>query len=175
MKRYVALLRGINVGGTHPVDMKRLKVLFESSGYHEVSTYINSGNVIFTAEEQPARIRENIVRSIEKEFGFVVPALIKSQREMRRIAGVVPASWLNDKEQKTDVAYLFPDIDSETTIDALPAKREYVDIRYTKGALYWNVDRKNLIRSNLSKIASHPLYKLMTVRNVNTCRYLAER
>ena len=60
-------------------------------------------------------------------------------------------------------------------INGLPVKKEYVDMRYTRGALYWNVDRKNLGKSNLNNIAAHRLYKQMTVRNVNTCRYLAER
>ncbi|MBN1760547.1 MAG: DUF1697 domain-containing protein [Chitinispirillaceae bacterium] len=172
--RYTALLRGINVGGTHRVEMKRLKSLFESLGYGNVETYINSGNVIFDTGDKPAGIGRRVAKSIEAEFGFAVPVLILSQRDMRRIAGAVPRSWLNDKEQKTDVAYLFLEIDTEKTIDVLPVRREYIDIRYTRGALYWNVDRKNLARSNLSKIASHPLYRQMTIRNVNTCRYLAE-
>lgn len=173
--RFVALLRGINVGGTHRVEMDRLEELFVSSGYREVSTYINSGNVIFDADATTAVLERTLAECIEKEFGFPVSTLVKSRREMRRIARVVPETWLNDKEQKTDVAYLFPAIDSEKIIADLPVKKEYIDIRYTGGALYWNVDRKNLGKSNVSKIAAHRHYKLMTVRNVNTCRYLAEQ
>ncbi|NLL75142.1 MAG: DUF1697 domain-containing protein, partial [Erysipelothrix sp.] len=49
--KYVALLRGINVGGKNKVDMKELKALFIDLGYTEVQTYINSGNVIFDTNQ----------------------------------------------------------------------------------------------------------------------------
>ena len=172
---YVALLRGVNVGGTHRVEMKRLKTLFESLDYRDVETYINSGNILFDAGASIAVVERTLAESIQKEFGFPVPTLVKSRRELQRIARVVPETWLNDKEQKTDVAYLFPAIDTPDIINDLPVKKEYVDVRYTRGALYWNVDRKNLGKSNLSKVAAHPHYRQMTVRNVNTCRYLAGR
>ena len=173
--RFVALLRGINVGGTHRVEMPRLRALFESLGCRKVETYINSGNVLFEADVTTTAVERTLAERIEKEFGFAVPILVKPRREIRRIADAVPETWRNDKEQKTDVAYLFPAIDSSDVINALPVKKEFIDLRYTRGALYWNVERKNLGKSNLNKIVTHRLYKLMTIRNVNTCRYLAGR
>lgn len=172
---FVALLRGINVGGTHRVEMKRLRTLFQSLGYRGVTTYINSGNVLFEADEESNHLQPIIAENIQKEFGFSVPTLVIPRREMRRIARAIPETWLNDKAQKTDVAYLFPAINTAKIIDDLPVNKEFVTISYTKGALYWNVQRENLGKSNLSKIATHPHYRLMTVRNVNTCRYLAEK
>ena len=171
--QYIALLRGINVGGTHKIEMKKLRELFLSLGYTGVSTYINSGNVFFEATGKTPLLRKKISEAIESTFGFPVPTLVKSRREIQSIADAVPQMWRNDADQKTDVACLFPEIDTPKTIDDLPLNRDMVAVRYVPGALFWNVARENLGKSRLNKIAAHPLYRLMTVRNVNTCRYLA--
>lgn len=170
--RYIALLRGINVGGNKSVNMKRLKTLFESMGFLNVSTYLNSGNVIFDSDKRRDMVKKQIETSIEEEFGFEVTTLVKTQEEMRVIAEAIPQEWQNDDTHKTDVAYLFPEIDSELTIDTLPIKREYIDIRYVKGALFWNVSRKDYNKSQINKIIGQRIYQKMTVRNVNTARHL---
>ncbi|MFA6520856.1 MAG: DUF1697 domain-containing protein [Candidatus Gracilibacteria bacterium] len=171
--KYIALLRGINAGKEKRVDMKKLKALFESLGCANVSTYINSGNVTFEAREKQQDIRKKIELNIKKEFGFDVPTLVKTKNEITRIANAIPKNWQNDSTQRSDVAYLFSEIDSKNTIEQLPIKKEFIDIRYVKGAVYWNVDRKNYNKSHLNKIIGHKLYQFMTVRNVNTARHLA--
>ena len=172
--RYVALLRGINVGGNRKVEMKRLKSLFESYGYVKVSTYINSGNIIFESEDDRKSIQGKIKAGLEKEFGFDIPALVKTESEMKEIAHAIPTEWKNDSSQKSDVAFLFPEIDSRETIEELPINKEFINIRYVRGAIFWNVDRKNYNKSYLNKIVDHKHYQFMTVRNVNTARHLAE-
>lgn len=171
--KYIALLRGINVGGNRKVEMKRLRNLFESLGYENVSTYLNSGNVIFESGAEREVLQNDIPKKLKKEFGFEIQALIKKEKEIKNIANVIPKEWQNDSEQKTDVAYLFPEIDSKKTIDELPIKKEFIDMRYVKGAIIWNVKKKEYNKSHLNKIISLKQYQLMTVRNVNTARYLA--
>jgi uncharacterized protein (DUF1697 family) len=105
-------------------------------------------------------------------LGFEVPVLVKTKQEMKQIAKSIPKNWVNDETQKTDVAYLFPEIDDKTILDSLPIKKEYLEILYTKGALIWNVKRKNYNKSQLNKLIGHKTYKQMTVRNVNTARKL---
>ena len=168
--KYIALFRGINVGGNKKVEMKKLKSFFESLDFKNVSTYINSGNVTFETSRKPQC--EKIESALEKEFGFAMQVLIKTEKEIQEIAAAIPGNWQNDAIQRTDVAYLFPDIDSRKTLDELPVKKEFIEIRYTKGAIFWNIQRKNVYKSQLAKIISHKLYKSMTVRNVNTARYL---
>ena len=92
---------------------------------------------------------------------------------MVKIANTIPDDWQNNNDQKTDVAYLFESIDNENIIDELPIKKEYIQLIYVKGALIWNVRREDYNKSYLNKIISHKVYKDMTVRNVNTARYLA--
>ena len=71
MKTYVALFRGINVGGTGVLAMKDLVGIFESLDFQEVKTYIQSGNVVFrSAEENRARIASRTSGEIKKRFDF---------------------------------------------------------------------------------------------------------
>jgi uncharacterized protein (DUF1697 family) len=70
---YVALLRGINVGGKNKMEMARLKATFESAGMKDVTTYINSGNVVFTDNRRkPATINRTLEKAIEADFGFAI-------------------------------------------------------------------------------------------------------
>lgn len=64
MKKYIALLRGINVGGNNKVSMKELKAIFEQNGFDDVATYINSGNMIFCCEDSPIESLQNKCRDL---------------------------------------------------------------------------------------------------------------
>lgn len=172
--KYILLLRGINVGGNRIFKMERLRNILESLGYTKVVTYLNSGNAIFESDSDREKLQQEISSGIKIELGFDIAILIKTDREINKIASTIPKNWKNDSLQRTDVAYLFPQIDSEKIIDELPLKREFIDVRYIKGAIYWNVKRENVYKSQLAKLIGHKLYKSMTIRNVNTARYLAE-
>ena len=173
--KYVALLRGINVGGIRPVKMKSLRSLLESMEYTHVSTYLNSGNVIFESNKNQETVQEEINIRLKNELGFDIPTLVITHRALRNIEEAIPDEWAIDPHQRTDVAFLFPAIDSEKTIDDMPINREYIDIRYVKGALFWNIIRSDYNKSRLNNITGHPLYQQMTIRNVNTVRALAEK
>ena len=170
--KYVALLRGVNVGTSKRVDMKTLKKLFESIGYTEVVTYINSGNIQFSVDETHDKVEEDIKEILFKNLGEGIKVLLKTKEQMREIAKTIPVEWKNDEEQKTDVAYLFKCINRKEIADELPINKEYIRILYVDGALIWNVKRKDYNKSQLNKIIGHKIYKEMTVRNVNTARYL---
>ena len=171
---YIALLRGINVGNSVKIKMKELKTLFEQCGFSNVSTYINSGNVIFNSNDKENSITENIEKALQTMTGNEIKVLVKTKCEMLKIANAIPSDWQNNDDQKTDVAYLFESIDNENIINVLPIKREYIQIIYIQGALIWNVRRADYNKSHLNKIISHTVYTDMTIRNVNTARYLAK-
>jgi uncharacterized protein (DUF1697 family) len=99
MTVYVALLRGVNVGGRAKVEMRELKKQVESLGCSDVSTYINSGNVIF----RDRRAASTLARELEKELGRGVA--VRSLAQMRALCERIPDGWGNDKEQKTDVGF----------------------------------------------------------------------
>jgi uncharacterized protein (DUF1697 family) len=85
MTTYVALLRGINVSGHNIIKMERLRAVFEDLGFAHVQTYVQSGNVVFAADEPPAGLAAKIERKILDEFGFEVPVLTKSAKELKDI------------------------------------------------------------------------------------------
>ncbi|MBU0485069.1 MAG: DUF1697 domain-containing protein [Proteobacteria bacterium] len=171
--RYAALLRGVNVGKSVKVPMASLRSLIENIGFRNVATYLNSGNVIFDSELPKREIESSIEESLAKLIGQKIPVLVKSSSELDLITNSIPAEWQNDDLQKTDVAYLFKEADNEKTLVSLPVRREFPDVRYVEGALFWNVSRKNYNKSQLNKIIGHVLYEKMTIRNINTARQLA--
>lgn len=170
----IALLRGINVGNLAKINMKELKALFAQCGFANVSTYINSGNVIFQSNDDKNTITTNIEKALNIKTGNEIKVLVKTKSEMVKIANTVPSDWQNDDVQRTDVAYLFEAIDNENIINMLPIKKEYIQLIYVHGALIWNVRREDYNKSHLNKIISHEAYKDMTIRNVNTARHLAK-
>jgi uncharacterized protein (DUF1697 family) len=103
MTVYVALLRGVNVGGRGKVDMRELKRQVESLGCSDVSTYINSGNVIF----RDRRAASTLTRLLEAELGRRVA--VRSLAQIQALCRRIPADWGNDKEQKTDVGFALDD------------------------------------------------------------------
>jgi uncharacterized protein (DUF1697 family) len=86
-KRWVALLRGINVGGKNLVPMKELVAMFAAAGCSDVKSYIQSGNVVFSATAAAAAKLPAVVgKSIERRFGFAVPIVVRSADDLAAIA-----------------------------------------------------------------------------------------
>ncbi len=83
---YIALLRGINVSGSNKIKMAELKQLFLDLGYKDVSTYIQSGNVIFTSNiKEPILIEDTIISAISKHFGYAIKVLVLTKNELTTI------------------------------------------------------------------------------------------
>jgi len=170
---YIAFLRGINVGGKNTVAMKLLKEVFEKSGMKSVSTYINTGNVIFQNDNLGKDdIEEALEKAIAVTFGFSIKIFLKTKHELQAIVEKLPISWENDTEMKCDVMFLWKDVDKKDVLEQLVIKPEIDDVKYVAGAILWHVDRKNMTRSGMMKLIGTNLYKQMTIRNCNTTRKL---
>lgn len=172
---YVALLRGVNVGGTGKVDMKQLKSVFDEAGMASARTYINSGNVIFESDV-PDRLRVATVLedAIAAHFGFAVRVLVRGLEEMRSIVAAAPDHWTNDDAMRCDVFFLWDDVDRPSVLEQLPSDPALEDVVYTPGAVIWRVDRGNVRKSRMTRILGTPLYKQLTIRNCNTARKLLQ-
>ncbi|MDY7232809.1 DUF1697 domain-containing protein [Hyalangium rubrum] len=97
MARYVALLRGINVGGNKKVPMARLRQLLEGLGYTDVATLLQSGNAVFTSKKKaPAQLARQIEAAITEEFGFQVSVLVRTRDEL---AAAIQANPLPGAEE----------------------------------------------------------------------------
>src|SRR5579872_5223359 len=170
---YVALLRGINVGGKHKVEMVKLKQAFERLGFKDVRTFINSGNVVFQAEgTDEAKLTKTIEAALEREFGFLIKVLVRSRDEIRQLVEALPASWVNDADMKCDVMFLWPELDSPEILKQIPFNPEVEDVRYFPGAVVWRVDRDQIRRGQVLRLVGTDVYKKLTIRNPNTVRKL---
>ena len=98
MRRYIALLRGINISGKNKIPMAELKKEFEKLGFEEVKTYLNSGNVIFSSDEDDIeKFTEQIETMIKNQFGFVIPVFVIAKEKLGDILRNTPGWWGNDK------------------------------------------------------------------------------
>jgi uncharacterized protein (DUF1697 family) len=172
---YLALLRGINVGGNNKIDMKLLKQTFEQVGMQDVVTYINTGNIIFsyigTSKNELSRLLEEAVHS---GFGLQIKVVIRSAEDVREIVKAIPDTWKNDKDMTSDVMFLWDEIDDKSVLENVVIKPEIDTVKYVPGAILWSVDKKNVTKSGKAKIVGSKIYKQVTVRNVNTTRKIYE-
>jgi uncharacterized protein (DUF1697 family) len=172
---YVALLRGINVGGNALVSMKELKTCFERLGLQDVLTYINSGNIIFKdSRREIPQLTQLIESGIRAHCKMDIRVVIKSRKELAAICKTMPSDWVTDKVMRTDVMFLWDEVDTPEMIAAIPANPKVDRLIHMKGALIWNITRKDYGKSKVPKMIGSRFYKNMTARNANTTRRLLE-
>ena len=172
---YVALLRGINVGGNNMVSMKALKESFERLGFGNVRTYINSGNILFSTSESDARtIEDRIDRMLTRDYGLKGKTVVRSHAEMARLVKTIGKTWKFEPESRYNVIFLRHTIDSRKVLDQLTTKPEIEEVVYCPGTLLWSARADTLTRTAMVKLSSKPIYQEMTIRNVNTTRKILE-
>jgi len=123
MNRYIAILRGINVSGAKTIKMEDLRKNFQKQGFENITTYIQSGNVIFTSGETvPSKLASKIAEAIKTDFGFDVPVIVLSADELKTIISNNP---LNNGTN--DTAFLHV-----TFLTEKPAAFKFSDIEAKK-------------------------------------------
>lgn len=172
---YVALLRGINVGGKNKIDMKMLKQSFERVGMESVQTYINTGNIIFSSRDKTATELPLILEeAIMEDFRLQIRVLVRSFPEIQNLMDALPSHWQNNAEMKSDIMFLWEEIDNKDIVARINPREgtgDSVDtVLYIPGTLLCSCDRRNQSKSFFVKLASSTEYKQMTIRNVNTTR-----
>lgn len=92
MSTYIALLKGVNVGGHNKIPMSKLRELLTKEGFQNVQTYIQSGNIIFQSSDKTDVIENNIQKAIHVHFGFDVAVIVKTYQELQDIFDACPFS-----------------------------------------------------------------------------------
>lgn len=106
--KYVSILRGINVSAQKIIKMAELKFLYEEHGFQNVVTYIQSGNVIFDANDKDkSKLKKNIENFIEDKYKFHVPVEIRSHREISNVIKHCPFDSVNLAESGTKILVTF--------------------------------------------------------------------
>ena len=107
VKRYIALLRGINVSGKNKISMSELKKEIAALGFTEVATYLNSGNVIFSSTLNEKDTLSNKIKSMIKDrFGLDIPVFIILQQELEDLLKNAPDWWGTDNEEIYDLSLI---------------------------------------------------------------------
>lgn len=172
---FVALLRGVNVGGNNMIRMSALKESFTALGFGQVTTYINSGNIIFKTKEADARkLEKKIEQMLAKEYELGSKVVVRSLAEMENLVRSLPESWNSDSRWRYNVIFLRHTIDSEEILADVPIKTEIEEVLYRPGTLLWCARIDELNRTNMLKLASRKMYQDITVRNTNTTKKLCE-
>jgi uncharacterized protein (DUF1697 family) len=173
--RYVALLRGINVGGKTLIKMADLKTCAESLGLDDVSTYIASGNVLFdSSERDKQKLERTFERAIEKRFGLPVKVIVLDRRAYARVVKAIPKSWVGDERLRANVAFVRRGIDSKQVVRELQPDPAVEEVKAIDGAILWATKRTAVTRSVMRKLIGGAAYKELTVRNLNTTLKLQE-
>jgi uncharacterized protein (DUF1697 family) len=173
---YIALLRGINVGGKNIIKMEALKQCFVDMGFSDVKTYIQSGNVIFkTQESDKFELMKEIENQLLKTFAVEIKTLVITADELQEIVEQAPEHFgLESDNFRYDVWFLLPSI----TADEIPSNvklRERVDFLQTgKNALYTSRLTSEMNKSYLPKFIKTTMYHHVTIRNWNTVTKLLE-
>jgi uncharacterized protein (DUF1697 family) len=175
VKIFVALLRGVNVGGKNMIRMSALKESFEMMGFGDVATYINSGNIIFKTQEGNARkLERSIEGMLSNEYELDCKVVVRSLSEMADLVKSLPETWDGDGSWKYNVIFLRHTIDSENILDGLKPRSDIEQIVYRPGTLLWSARISDLGRTSLHKLPSQKIFREMSVRNTNTTRKLYE-
>lgn len=130
---YVALLRGINVVGKHIVPMKQLAEVFGEARCGNVRTYIQSGNVVFTASPKAVKaLPALLAKKIEERFGFSVPIILRNREELAQAARANPFLKAG-LPQPTLHVYFLADMPSADAVQALDPQRSTPDAFHVSG------------------------------------------
>ena len=175
--KYIALLRGINISGKNKISMSELKSELEKNKYQNVSTYLNSGNVIFESDiDNKESIMKDIYKIIKNKFNLEIPVFIMTSLELEDILSHNPDWWGTDnKEIYDNIIFIIPPTTYNEVFDTIGSPNEYEKIQEYKNNIFWSFDLKNYRKSNWwSKTASTEISDKITIRTANTMRKILE-
>lgn len=176
--KYIAFLRGINISGKNKISMPELKKLLEENNYQNVSTYLNSGNIIFECNiNNKQTIMNNIHTLIKTKFILNIPVYITTDKELEDILNNSPKWWgSNNKEIYDNLIFIIPPTKYEEVYNTIGSPKEGLEqIEEYNNCIFWSFDLNNYRKSNWwVKTASTNIKDKITIRTANTMRKILE-
>lgn len=174
MTTYIALLRGINVGGNRIIKMLDLKAMFQSLGVNNVRTYIQSGNVVFENDELPENLLSGTIeRQIKEVFGFDVPVIIRTVEEMEQVIANNPFPLTEKDDFKRWYVSFLPAEPSTLALEKLRIYENGPDQIQFVGREMYVLYEVSVSQSALSKVPFDKILGMpITARNWNTVNKL---
>jgi uncharacterized protein (DUF1697 family) len=172
-KRYVCLLRGINVGGKNPVPMAALRGCLEEAGFERVRTYIASGNVLLETSRPQKELEDAIEVVLEQAFQVPLTVVVRSEAQMRAVVAKAPKGFGTEPgTYHSDAIFLKAPLTPKGAMKVVQL-RDGVDQAWEgTGVLYFQRLSAKRTSSKLNSIMGTPEYRQMTIRNWNTTQKL---
>lgn len=169
-QKYIALLRGINVGGNNIIKMTDLKSCFEGMGFTGVSTYIQSGNVIFfSRDHDKAKLTGKIEKELSERFTYSSLTVLKTYQELEAIVSGAPTGFGNSPgEYKYDVMFLREGLSAADLVKQIPLQEGVDQVWNGPGVIYFSRLGSKSSQSRMSRIMTMSFYREITIRNWNT-------
>lgn len=176
MKRYIALLRGVNVGGKNRVVMSELKLELSKRGLLDVSTYINSGNIMFTSEcRSTTEMASTVSQAVSECSGVTCDVVVISSKALQKIVARAPQWWGEDASWKHNLLFIIPPATVEHVVHAIGELKPRIEaVEAGKDVIYQSMSFDQFGKTTTGKLASNPVYKQITIRNYNTVVKLAK-
>lgn len=178
MKRYIALLRGINISGKNKISMSELKSGFMELGYADVITHLNSGNVVFSIDENDVNfLAGKIKEMIRERFDLEIPVFVILQEELEDVLSKAPDWWgTDDKETYDNLIFVMPSATAEIIAEKIGEPTKGLEQVYIcRNTVFWSFDRKKYAKANWwKKTATAGIGEMITIRTANTLRRIVK-
>ncbi|MBL0937772.1 MAG: DUF1697 domain-containing protein [Gemmatimonadaceae bacterium] len=172
--RWLALLRGINVGGNNIIPMADLRACIEELGYEDVATYIQSGNVLFDGPATHAKVVAKVEKALKKNFDYEAKLVLLSADQLAEVIAEAPRGFgSKPDEYRYDVMFLRPTVNAEELVKDFPVNPEVDACWAGSHAVYYRRLIAKADQTYLDRAIRLPAGREMTVRNWNTTSRLA--
>ncbi len=167
---WLALLRGINVGGKNVIRMAELRSCFEANSFRDVVTYIQSGNVIFRSPDSaPEALTIRIEEMLGSAFGYRARVVLRSREQLEAVVAGAPAEFGSQPDRyRYDTIFLMPPLTASAAMEEVLVRPGVDEAWAGEEVLYFSRLIARASRSYLSRLVSMPVYQEMTIRNWNT-------
>ena len=174
-RSHVALLRGINVGGRNRIAMTDLRDAFTECGFTEVSTYIQSGNVLFRTDRPASSLEGEIETALERRFGVPLVVVVRSHRQLRSVVERAPDGFGAEPDRyHSDVVFLRSPLTARQAMRVVQL-RDGVDSAWSgRGVIYFARLSERRTQSKMASIVGTPEYQSMTIRSWSTTTKLLD-
>ncbi len=177
LNHYLALLRGVNVGGGNIIRMTDLKTCFEANGLDHVTTYIQSGNVLFTTPEaDPEKLAKDLEKSLSRTFKpYNARIILCTQAKLNKIFHQAPKGFgSRPGEYRYDVIFLRAPLTAAEAMKSVETRPGVDEVMAGPDVLYFSRLAARASQTRLTRLISLPIYQYMSIRNWNTTRKLLE-
>jgi uncharacterized protein (DUF1697 family) len=172
--RHIVLLRGINIGSRNRISMPELREALEDTGFKDVRTHLQSGNVVLTSTAKPESVARKCEKLISERFGLEIPVVVRTQAELGRVVKRNPLAKVATDPKRYQVSFLSAKLPAKVVreLEAAAAESEQV-VAIGREVYAWHP--KTIARSKLwTKLAGKGLGVTATARNWATVEALLE-